>query len=73
MGLIYPKYIVRLDWDEREGEVGSLIDIFQHPDDQRVMYTIEFNDGQLKGYYDGEIEPMLKLLKKPKESIISFD
>lgn len=63
MGLKYPKYIIDLDWDERNGEVGNLIDIFQRDDDLRTMYTIEFNDGEMKGYYDGEIQPMLRAIK----------
>lgn len=56
------KYIVVRETDIKYGMVGELIDTFRHPDG-RLMYTIYFNDGELRGYYYNEIEEFLKVIK----------
>ncbi|MCR8641379.1 hypothetical protein NV379_01800 [Paenibacillus sp. N1-5-1-14] len=56
------KFIVKYKEDSKYGEVGDLIDSFTHPSG-RVMYSLVFNDRELKGYYLDEIEPLMKLIK----------
>lgn len=56
------KYLVNRVEDSRNDEVAELIDTFTRPDG-RVMYTLLFNDGELRGYYFDEFEPLIKLVK----------
>lgn len=56
-------YIVYLDYDKRNGEVGELVDTFMNHNSNRMIYTLMFNDNELRGYYWDDIEPLIKLVK----------
>ncbi|PIH59004.1 hypothetical protein [Paenibacillus sp. LK1] len=56
------KYIVNYIIDNKHGEVGDLIDSFLHPNG-KIMYSLMFNDGELKGYYKDQLDPFLRIVK----------